>query len=1095
MFTAYKMEVIVPNNSQKKIVFWDNGKREGHIKCVDFQKSDDSDNIKVVAPVFVGAPSWQNIPTFSVLTGRNGSGKSQLLEYIQHIFRSEKGNIDSMVYINSFASLTNTHFDTRKNTSYYLEREQDWKPEVLAYFSNGVSAKNEFAQAIIRRIDADLSAGRVDREQIDAGYVTEIANQTISYEDNRLDISNPLSALNLVLFTYQERLNTLRSTLNSIAGVRAAWKWYSRQHSDDKECVPNSFPNSPEVIDKLLDAIGKESSDSKQLGNTIHITRGEVNHAISSPDNYYTADFINLLLHNFNQETLSIQVYLAMTPDNVQEYFEKIQLSSAKDYHFIPLNVAYDENNPQHKNHWVAIIIDKKHQFIFYLDPAQKQAIPSQVIEALNTNFEYQNEIILNPTNFQQREKQEDWLRHCGMYVIEIFKIFRQYIKQAQCISGSLMPDINIDKNSASLQTALSGIPCGEAEVAAKIRQRHIGDACTILGVDLENSSEIQNTQFKSSESLGSYSKHVTKCKDFEEFIARLDKNAEFRQAFETRYLAAQAGPSPIETVERIMKKYAFPYRLVKTKNHPSQDKKLMLCDAKGLMIDTNKLSSGELMLLNLIAWLFYAQGLISEQGSIRRWENKMRVILLDEPDKHLDPKLCAIFYEIVKEELVEQQNIQVIIVSHRLDMVSLAPERCIFLVERNAEGVASVRPVHKLQALFRMSTNLRDMIDYHHKVYVESAGDALFYEAAYSFLKQLCDRARSQTLFQKNKNYFWQVSTRNFRLLSNRYQMSFYSVSEQDISGQHKKKEGGCDKVKACIVRDTTAIQTLFRGETDAITTSLASHWHKTRRVLSDPRLYRSYGVLDKDYGTNHTLGEKGIEDQVVVLRMRYSVENFLFDPILFCSVLTEEEIYECINGSNIAQPKGDPHKKDKITSACIKIKNCLVSRNYDTLQEHLTVYFVVMLEFMSNFHQKYRPENKRKREEEQVYGSITKKIKTDYNNSKFCDTCVTFIVDKYTGFSVQYPSEFLDIRGHDIEEFFFGKKNKFRPADKIIEHAYSGKLTCIPMDLAEVFFDLNDKIRDNATAVVKPSIGANMEIAESSHQAVRTIKEKHGR
>src|SRR5689334_12148027 len=123
-----------------------------------------------------------------------------------------------------------------------------------------------------------------------------------------------------------------------------------------KEHVPNNFPNFSPPIHKLLDAIGKESNDSKLLNN-IYITRGEVAHTLSDQDNYYTADFINLLLHAFNQGTLPIQVYPAITANKVQDYFGKIE-SSDKDYHFIPLNIAYDEKESQYENHWVALIID-----------------------------------------------------------------------------------------------------------------------------------------------------------------------------------------------------------------------------------------------------------------------------------------------------------------------------------------------------------------------------------------------------------------------------------------------------------------------------------------------------------------------------------------------------------------------------------------------------------------------------------------------------------------------------------------------------------------------------------------------------------------
>ena len=230
-------------------------------------------------------------------------------------------------------------------------------------------------------------------------------------------------------------------------------------------------------------------------------------------DNYYTADFINLLLHGYNQEALSIQVYPAITAENIQDYFKRIELS-IKHYHIIPLNVAYDEKEPQHKNHWVLLIVDKRHQLMFYLDPAIKQAIPTKVNE-LKINLGYQSKVILNPINFQQQEKQEGWLRHCGAYLIEIFKVFRQYIQDERYITGGLPHNARIDNNSISLQAALSVIPCGEAEAAVRIRKDHIKDACNILAGDLENLSEIKNTPFESSANLGSYWGHLPKPQRF----------------------------------------------------------------------------------------------------------------------------------------------------------------------------------------------------------------------------------------------------------------------------------------------------------------------------------------------------------------------------------------------------------------------------------------------------------------------------------------------------------------------------------------------------------------------------------------------------
>lgn len=36
--------------------------------------------------------------------------------------------------------------------------------------------------------------------------------------------------------------------------------------------------------------------------------------------------------------------------------------------------------------------------------------------------------------------------------------------------------------------------------------------------------------------------------------------------------------------------------------------------------------------------------------------DNKVKIMLLDEPDKHLDPKMCEIFFDIVYKKLVKKK-------------------------------------------------------------------------------------------------------------------------------------------------------------------------------------------------------------------------------------------------------------------------------------------------------------------------------------------------------------------------------------------------------------------------------------------------------
>ncbi|MDX2165061.1 MAG: Ulp1 family isopeptidase [Gammaproteobacteria bacterium] len=268
-----------------------------------------------------------------------------------------------------------------------------------------------------------------------------------------------------------------------------------------KRSLPNSFRNFSTVVQEILGVIEENSNDVKKFGD-VYIEPREVCYTISDENNFYTADFINLLVHyRIKQQELPICAYPIVRIEEVEGYFQQIVLQR-EEYAFIPINVAYDENNPAHKNHWVALIIDKKHKLIFYLDPAQKTSIPECVEVLREKQLYYHHAIISNPVNLQQKEKEEGWIRHCGLYAIEMFKIFEDYIRANRCISGGAMSNISINEDSVSLEVALSKIPCGEVEVCSQIRKNHIVEVAKILGIDLSvDEGAVIEAQDDSSES------------------------------------------------------------------------------------------------------------------------------------------------------------------------------------------------------------------------------------------------------------------------------------------------------------------------------------------------------------------------------------------------------------------------------------------------------------------------------------------------------------------------------------------------------------------------------------------------------------------
>ncbi|MEM8908710.1 MAG: hypothetical protein AAGD05_12755 [Bacteroidota bacterium] len=179
----------------------------------------------------------------------------------------------------------------------------------------------------------------------------------------------------------------------------------------------------------------------------------------------------------------AIQMYPAMSLAVLADYTDRI-VTQAAAYAFVPLSVVYDKDtdaDQSHTNHWAALIIDKAHAQVFYLDPARKTAIPPAVV-ALCEQHHVSKTVTCNPIDFQRSEKVDGWVRHCGPYVVEIFRRFYRYYteRSAQPIAGSHLADPAV-ANSCPVQTVLSDIPCGAAEASPALRQAHITDTMTYL--------------------------------------------------------------------------------------------------------------------------------------------------------------------------------------------------------------------------------------------------------------------------------------------------------------------------------------------------------------------------------------------------------------------------------------------------------------------------------------------------------------------------------------------------------------------------------------------------------------------------------------
>jgi hypothetical protein len=272
--------------------------------------------------------------------------------------------------------------------------------------------------------------------------------------------------------------------------------------------------------------------------------------------------------------------------------------------------------------------------------------------------------------------------------------------------------------------------------------------------------------------------------------------------------------------------------------------------------------------------------------------------MLLDEPDRHLDADLCKVFFEIVYKELV-QKDVQVIMTTHRTDTIAQVPEGNedvgIFSLKNDRDGKVSIKRYdNKLDALFTLTPNLRCLINFHIKVHVESHEDSMFYESANSSLMSYCKiikekYSRDNTgvphrewiyfdkLLQPDQDVSIPQSNEYRKFLSQRYQLAFHSVGLTK-DGQ----SGGSSIVLQSVPRDCHASDIRAR------------RWEKQKDKgefdLINPKLMKSFGIIDKDYGDNRRK-VKGILKPRISILNRHSLENYIYDPFIFCSALTKED------------------------------------------------------------------------------------------------------------------------------------------------------------------------------------------------------------
>lgn len=269
-----------------------------------------------------------------------------------------------------------------------------------------------------------------------------------------------------------------------------------------------------------------------------------------------------------------------------------------------------------------------------------------------------------------------------------------------------------------------------------------------------------------------------------------------------------------------------------------------LLNSKTGETVALGDLSSGEQTLLWLALTLYNTQYCASGSEAVPK------LLLLDEPDAFLHPKMVVKFYEVVNK-FISTFKTYVLITTHSPTTVALAPEKSVCIV---ADSL--ITPVDKDAAIAELLDGITQVsIDpaNRREVFVENIADARVYKIIFDYLRndsRLIDPKVSLSFVPSGPKV--SIDTLSFCLKE-----IFEIVDEKKINQFYESVNGGGDY-----------------GQVTGYVESLQGKGSRTVR-----------GIVDWDMGNKP---KKGII--VHAYEYAYTLENVLLDPVCIMYLLHME-------------------------------------------------------------------------------------------------------------------------------------------------------------------------------------------------------------
>lgn len=279
-------------------------------------------------------------------------------------------------------------------------------------------------------------------------------------------------------------------------------------------------------------------------------------------------------------------------------------------------------------------------------------------------------------------------------------------------------------------------------------------------------------------------------------------------------------GEPPWDFVNRILEECNLDFRVDHPPLHETSSYEPKLTKVTShIEMKFEDLSSGEKVLMSFALCIYNTED--KRQSKIFP-----KLLLLDEVDAPLHPSMTASLLKTIKNVLVDQNQVAVILTTHSPSTVALAPEESLYAMNPEGPKVEKIRKSSALSLLTVGVPTLSISFTGRRQVLVESASDAELYD----------------TLYQKYKDY-----------LATERSLQFVEVGLKDCSGG--ERNAGCEQV-------FRLVQALAAGGNESV-----------------------LGLVDWD-GVREPSGRV----HVLSPSRRNGLENLVFDPLLLVGLVVRE-------------------------------------------------------------------------------------------------------------------------------------------------------------------------------------------------------------